>query len=267
MTMRPVPEYTISRKSPWQGTIMVHTADLIPAGMGLKVRMPDTVTRPVVESLVSVGVSERKAATLVRRAQGRVERGLKIRNLQNRGRHLGWRNRKLVRRPMVARQPAGMGDDEMVGPPLPEELVAEQQLAAVISRGQDVQEKHRALIDKLGGKPNDVATKNAVENAVGELYNDWTQYGVSMKGGAAPFEWNRLNPVDAILIAVRDDLRNTVDLIVAGKAQQALAKQIAALPKLGMPGTMPSIKVDLPWYAWAGGALALAAATKAAHLW
>jgi hypothetical protein len=58
-----------------------------------------------------------------------------------------------------------------------------------------------------------------------------------------------------------------MDMIQANKMQAVIARQIAELPTFGMPGKMPTIKVDLPWYVWAGGAVALAAATKAAHLW
>lgn len=134
----------------------------------------------------------------------------------------------------------GLGDDATPDSSL---------LTAVQAKAADMQSQHKALIDKLGGG----ADPNAIRDAVEGLYNDWTAYAVDAAGGVPPVQWDRTDPVQAILIAVRDDLRNTADMLAANKAQQVLAKQIAGLPKLGIPGSLPSLP-DVPWYVWAGGA-------------
>lgn len=217
----------------------VNDATFIPSGMhGIPQAAAKEAVDHVYRKLVKRGVHPTTARGIVVRAVAR---------------HHGRLAHRQAPRGYKYMRSAGLSDDD-------------GGLAAVQAKAADYQRAHAGLIAKLGAAQND-ADKLAVQNAVEGLYNDWTAWAVDTKGGAAPYEWDRSNPVDAILIAVRDDLRNTSDLIAANKAQAVLQKNIALLSKFGQPGTMPKIDLDLPWYAWAGAAVAAAAGAKALHLW
>ena len=223
-------------------TLYVQQATVIPDGMhGLGEKRIDTDA--IIRSLIARGVRPERAHALVQNALHR----LRQRWHGNRGLHLGQLRRR------------GMGDGE-------EDAAL---LASVQARGADVQRQHADLIAKI---PSGEASgdKLRIRNLIDQLYADWTAYAVGVKNGAAPYQWNRTDPVDAILIAIRDDLRNTVELLDANKAQQVLAKQIAELPKPrgGTYGNPLGIRFDLPWYVYAGGAAGVAAVLgKAFRLW
>lgn len=221
-------------------TIYVDQATMIPDGMH-GVSPKKAVPAAVERDLIARGIRPERARILVRRAL-----------LKARDRSYG-----RGRRPMPHPRRNGLGDGEETS----------ALLASVQSRGGDFQRAHATLIAQLGAafSPEE---KLRIQNTIDGLYNDWTAYAVGVKGGAAPYEWNRTDPVDAILIAVRDDLRDTSNLISANKAQQALAKQIAALPTFGMPGKNPLLNIDVPWYVWAAGAATgVAIVTKALKIW
>ncbi len=240
----------------------VRHATFIPSGMHgaaasatSKKAKPDhrEAAEQIVKSLVAKGVSPQKARGLVVRAAAR-HHG----RTANRGRAWG-QSYKYMRR-------AGLSDDEIYGPPAPEDLATEQALASIVAHGNKTQSTHKELIARIPSATSD-SDRLAIRNAIDGLYNDWTQYAVGVKNGAPPFEWNRTNPIDAILIAVRDDLRDTVNLFDANKAQQILGKNISMMSKFGMPTKGgPLFNVDVPWYVWAGGAAAaLGVAWKAMH--
>lgn len=226
-------------------TLYVQQATVIPDGMHGHTSPGKAIPNEVVRALIARGVRPERAQALVLNAMRRVGH----RRHPNRGLHRGWTQARRH----------GMGDGEEVDPAL---------LASVQARGADVQRQHADLISKI---PSGEASgdKLRIRNLIDQLYSDWTAYAVGVKDGAAPYQWNRTDPVDAILIAIRDDLRNTVELLDANKAQQVLAKQIAELPRLGMPGRGgPLFGVDVPWYVWAGAAAAGAAVVgKTLHLW
>lgn len=198
----------------------VQEATFIPSGMhGVDIGQQKNVTESVSKQLVAKGVPEHRARRMVKMASIRI-----------RSRY--WRGN---------RGAAGLGDGgETSASPL----------EAVQTKATAFQNAHRTLIAQLAGAVSDI-DRLTLRNTIESLYNDWTQYAVQTKDGAPPFEWNRVDPVDAILIAVRDDLRNTVDLIDANKAQQVLGKQIKSY---GGGFSLP--KLEIPWYVWAGGAAA-----------
>lgn len=217
----------------------VNDATFIPSGMhGIPQAAAKEAADHVYRKLVKRGVHPTTARGIVVRAVARHHGRLAHRHAAPRG--------------YTYMRPAGLSDDDG--------------LAAVQAKAADYQKAHAGLIAQLGAARTD-ADKLVVQNAVEGLYNDWTAYAVDLKGGAAPYEWDRSNPVDAILIAVRDDLRNTSDLIAANKAQAVLQKNIALLSKFGQPGTLPKLGLDLPWYAWAGAAVAAVAGAKVLRLW
>lgn len=228
-------------------TFHVQQATVIPDGMH---GAPPTDNSLAIEStmkkLIASGVHPERARRLVKNAYVRV--GVKM----NRGLHRGWfKHGSIPRR-------NGLGDEEADA----------SLLASVQAHGADVQQQHADLIAKIPAGQA-VGELLNIRNDVDKLYSDWTDYAVGVKNGVPPYQWNRLDPVDAVLIAVRSDLQNTSDLLAANKAQQVLAKQIAQLPRLGLPGKNgPLFGVDVPWYVWAGGAAAGAAVLgKSLHLW
>lgn len=223
-------------------TFHVQQATMIPDGMhGAPLVDASMALASTMRKLVAAGVRPERARALVTNAHRRISA-----SQGNNGRHTGQMRKK-----------SGLGDDSDGAAAL---------LAQVQQHGADVQQQHADLIAKI---PDGQASGDLlkIRNAVEALYNDWTDYAVGVRG-VPPAQWNRTDPVDAILIAVRDDLRNTADLLAANKAQQVLAKQIAALPKLGTSGFMPNLNIDLPWYVWAGAAAGGAAVLgKTLHLW
>jgi hypothetical protein len=231
-------------------TFYVERATMIPDGMhGTPATDNSIAIESTMKKLIAGGIHPERARRLVKNASFRVGH----RPHTNFGLHRGWMKRPVVR----SYRRAGLGDAE-------EDAAL---LSSVQAHGADVQSQHAALIAKI---PSGEASgdKLKIRNQIDQLYSDWTAYAVGVKNGVPPFEWNRTDPVDAILIAIRDDLRNTVDLLDANKAQQVLAKQISALPKLGTGKSGPLFGVDVPWYVWAGGAAAAAAvAGKTLHLW
>lgn len=225
-------------------TVYVHQAMVIPDGMHGAPKADDSLmVSSTMKKLIAGGVHPERARFLVHRALGRVwSRGL--------GRRL--------HRPGTRR--VGLGDDDVVGPPLPEENLLQE----IRSRASDVQQRHAELISKIpAGKASGDLLR--IRNLIDALYSEWTDYAVGVKGGVPPYQWDRTNPVDAVLIAVRDDLRDTVNAIDQNKAQEVLTKQVLAVtPKPGFP----KIGIDVPWYVWAGAAAAGAAiAGKSLHLW
>lgn len=222
----------------------VNHATFIPSGMhGAVGGVPEKLehrdaTEQVFKKLVGRGIHPNIARGLVTRAKMR---------------HHGRTEHQQKHRGFTYMRRAGLSDGEPT-------------IDDVVSKAQEFQLQHRGLLAQLGAQPNDALTKENVRNSVEALYNAWTQYAVGVKDGTAPYQWDRSNPMDAVLIAVRDDLRNTADLIAANKAQQALAKQIANLPKLGTG--KPGFNIDVPWYVWAAGAVAaVGVGSKALHLW
>jgi hypothetical protein len=211
--------------------IRVNSATFIPSGMhGADDTKKQTVAN-IVAFLVSRGVPPDRARAMVRRACARAH---------------------------PARTGSGLGDDETtsVSPD-------------VLARASDTQAQHKSLIDQYAAT-TDAAARKSLRDSIEALYNDWTAYAVDVEGGTPPYQWSTTDPTAAVLLAVRNDIRNTVDLIDAGKAQAALQKNISAswkaAPGTGLP-SLPSLP-DLPWYVWAGGALAATAVGgKALHLW
>jgi len=238
----------------------VTTATLIPDGMNQfhnraagYMQVAPAYERPVsglgdpsadlVKSMVRRGVHPERARVLVARAKHRiVKHGVVSRHSVAASKHgvgTGYRS--------------GLGDDATAGPTL----------ADVQSKGNDFQNAHRTLISQLAATEDD-AGRMSIRNAVEGLYNDWTDWAVSVRGGVPPYQWNRTDPIDAILIAVRDDLKNTTDLLAANAYQKVLGKQIS---DMGRPGGLPKLSLDLPWYVWLGVAAGTVTVAKAAHLW
>lgn len=234
-------------------TFYVQQATMIPDGMhGVQPTNNNLAIESTMKKLIAGGVHPERAQQLVKNAYVRVN----VWPNTNRGLHLGLAKR-LGARP---HRRAGLGDDELVGPSLPEDAL----LNEVRSKAADIQRQHADLIAKIpAGKASGDLLR--IRNLIDALYVEWTDYAVGVKNGVPPYQWDRTNPIDAIMIAVRDDLRDTVNAIDANKAQEVLTKQVLAVtPKTGFP----SFGINVPWYVWAGGAAAGAAVLgKTLHLW
>lgn len=200
--------------------IHVRTADLIPSGMhGARSRTHDRI----VEDMVFRGVPAPQARAIVRRAIGRF-RG---------------RERRV-----------GLGD------------AAADTLASISADAKFVQGAHRRYIasmakweeDTPGWVTNNDELRSSFTSGLTNLYRDFVARSLKTLGVGRPDQIDRADPAGAIVIAVRDDIVQTIDLLDARKAQQMLAKHISDLPK---PGGLPSLNIkipDIPWYVWAGAA-------------
>jgi hypothetical protein len=247
-----IPEYRISSRSRGSGVIHVHTADLIPAGMQSHAALSThrRTADEVVAGMVAKGMDAAKARGLVQRAITRHRQGLKSRRTH--------------------RKAAGMGDAASD---------AADVLVRITALAQDAQEKHKAMIqraaDREAAEPGILSTDNDlrttfIDNLTG-LSNKFVDDSLPIVGIQFPYQLNRTNPAHAIIIAVRDDINDTANLLQAKSDQIALAKQIKEISKLpfaapSAPG-WPTVNLNFPWYVWGGAALAAAVAAKSAHLW
>jgi hypothetical protein len=140
-------------------------------------------------------------------------------------------------------------------------------LDSVVEKANEIQDRHKAIIDQVQPDMTKDQTR-AIAEQVGFLKTEWEQWALPAVGVQFPYQLNRANPAHAVLIAVRDDLADTYNMLNSGLAQQALAKQIkkvlseqAALgvPMLpGSPGS-PGIGDDIKKYALIGAAVVVGA--------
>lgn len=227
--------------------LRVQTAVMIPDGMhgyhdegfragrGLGDVEHDYVLKSVVARLVDSGIPEGKARAMVARAHGR----------HHRRRALGHN---------------GLGDDETVVA-APDRSVA---LAKISADAQSVENSHRNMIANMASweerKPGWVTSdddlRRTFQDQLTGLKDQFVQRSLPLLGVTFPYEIDRTDPAGAIVLAVRDDIQNTIDLLDARKAQQVLQKTISDLSKIPLPSAPPSINFssDTPWWVWLGGA-------------
>jgi len=114
---------------------------------------------------------------------------------------------------------AGLGDDQSI-------------LDAIVADAQATQATHRLLIDNLAtwpDQPVDAATRSVFSNELSQLEQDFTSRGLQTVGVQFPYQLDRTNPAHAILLAVRDDIKNTVALVDSNQIQAAIAKEVKAV--------------------------------------
>lgn len=114
---------------------------------------------------------------------------------------------------------SGLGDDQSV-------------LDGVVADAQATQATHKRLIDNLAtwpDQPVDAATRSVFSDELSRLEQDFTNRNLQAVGVQFPYQLDRTNPAHAILLAVRDDIKNTVALIDSGQMQAAVAKEVRAV--------------------------------------
>lgn len=205
------------------------TATFIPSGMHSDFR---TVrgNSSIERELIAKGISPERARALVARAAGRVH---------HRRRH------------------AGMGDADT-------DAAAANRLDTIMSDARTVQDSHKRMIANMASweerTPGWVTTDNdlrlAFQDQLTGLKDQFVQRSLPTLGVQYPYQIDRVDPAGAIVLAVRDDIQNTVDLLDQRKAQQIVQKQISDLSKIPLPSGMPSFNfpsIDIPWYVWGAG--------------
>ena len=88
------------------------------------------------------------------------------------------------------------------------------------------------------------------------LSNNFVTNALPVLGVQFPYQIDRTDPAGAIVLAVRDDIQATIDLLDARKSQQLLAKQIADVTSVPLPSGGPGFSLNLPsipWYVWGAG--------------
>jgi len=155
--------------------------------------------------------------------------------------------RSLVRTALAsAPRRAGQGDwpGSMMG-------LGDDVLDSVVQKAAETQAKHKALIDQLG-KATTTESRRPISDQLGTLKQQWTFWGLQAVGVQFPYQLDRTNPAQAIVLAVRDDIAETQSLIEQNRAQEALAKEIkdvwAQSADLGLP-SKPNILPDIGKYA------------------
>jgi hypothetical protein len=201
-------------------------------GLGAATRA--VVTEEIVDGLVAKGVHPAQARQLVQRA---VSHHARLERASFAG---------LVR-------PAGIGDADP------------NVLAKIGADAKSVQASHQRLIDSMasweernpGWVTNDDDLRLNFQDQLTALKDQFVDRSLPLLGVQFPYQIDRSDPAGAIVLAIRDDIQNTIDLLDARKSQQVLQKVISDLSKVPLPNSAPNIKInipDVPWYVWAGGA-------------
>lgn len=188
-----------------------------------------SVAGRVQEVLIQRGVGPESARAMVERAVARkISRALVI--------------------PVRRSVGLGQGEDEM--------------LSEVIARARETQAKHKALIEKLASVKV-WEEQRSIADDLNRLQSEFIQWGLGKVGVSAPYLLDQTNPLHAILVAVRTDIRNTIDLIEAKRVQAALAKDVKEIRESAVHKIAQTIPKELPKI---GLSLGLVAAAIAAAI-
>jgi len=115
-------------------------------------------------------------------------------------------------------------------------------LAAVVADAKATQSIHREMLQRMADwetrEPGRLSIDDDLRNAFianfDGLRTAFTDRNLATVGVTFPFQLDRANPAHAVVIAVRDDLADTRDLVQAKRAQELLAKQIAEV-RISLP--------------------------------
>lgn len=250
--------------------LYVNEATMIPDGMHAFVVTDDTsfATEPVVQKLVVNGMPSAQARSLVYRTARKIQDGgmgiaLMVdkpyilddvfRGLLARGVEAD-RARVIVTR--AASRAAGLGDAASDA--------AAARLAQISDLAKRFQASHQAMIASMasweerepGWMDSDDNLRLTFQDQLTGMQTDFVNQALPILGVQFPYQIDRTDPAGAIVLAVRDDIQNTADLLDQRKSQQLLGKQIADLSSNMLPSSLPSFPglPNVPWYVWAGGA-------------
>lgn len=252
------------------------SATMIPDGMHAYSVSDDTsfATEPVVQKLVVNGMPSAQARSLVYGVAERIQsepadglgvaliidkpavldsvfQGLLARGVQPD------RARILVSRAALKHAGmSGMGDAASD---------AATRLATITAAAKAAQASHQAMISNMtsweerepGWMDSDDNLRLTFQDQLTGLANNFVTNALPVLGVQFPYQIDRTDPAGAIVLAIRDDILATADLLDARKSQQLLAKQIAAVASVPLPSGAPGFSLNLPsvpWYVWAGGA-------------
>jgi hypothetical protein len=122
---------------------------------------------------------------------------------------------------------SGLGDDQSI-------------LDAIVSDAKDVQARHKLLINNMAGweerEPGRLTIDDDLRNefigTLASIKDQFVQRGLSAVGVTFPYQLDRTNPAHAIILAVRDDIADTISLLEAKKAQAVVAKEVQEIKSL-----------------------------------
>ncbi|MGI0150060.1 MAG: hypothetical protein ACREDF_11095 [Thermoplasmata archaeon] len=195
-------------------------------GLGAMSDNEKAATDALLKRLIRKGMSNERARAMIARAVARKNARDII--VSPRRLHPGRGHAYGLRR----RVGLGEGDDEL--------------LREIISYSQDTQARHKVLIEKLSGAKT-WEEQRAIADDLNGLQSEYIWWGLKKVGVSAPAYLDRTNPAHAVLIAVRDDIRDTVALIEAKRVQAALAKEIKEIRESAVHRTAQAIeRIDLP---------------------
>lgn len=111
-------------------------------------------------------------------------------------------------------------------------------LEQVIAFARNAQDAHHRMLGTIQGweerEPGKMSAdgdlRNEFINQLNGLRSHFTSQVLPLVGVTFPLFLNELDPAQAIIIAVRNDIGNTVSALEANTAQQLLGKQIKEIP-------------------------------------
>lgn len=255
-------------------------------------------TEPVIANLIVNGMDEQSARSIVHGAAARVRSGSRsglsatqmvdktgamdsvFQDLLARGVPAD-RARILVRRASARyHNMSGLGDDTIdpsapastdptVAPVDPSAVAPDPAatLATVQAAAKSAEATHQSMIANMADwetrEPGWVTTDDNLrltfQDQLTNLMNQFVTQMLPVLGVQFPYQIDPTDPAGAVVLSVRNDIQNTIDLLDARKEQQVLQKQIAALNAIPIPSALPTVvlpTIDVPWYVWAGGGVA-----------
>lgn len=167
---------------------------------------------------------------------------------------------------LYSRRMGDMGDDATDN--------AQRLLDTIVSDAKNVQGKHQQLINNManweqrdpGRLDTDDDLRNAFDDSLTTIRDEFVTRSLPLLGVTYPYQISTTDPAGAIVLAVRDDISNTIALLeskqsqaAANKAAQEVLATQRAIPLIGSgKPSLPTVvipKIDIPWYVWAGGGL------------
>lgn len=152
---------------------------------------------------------------------------------------------------------AGMGDIDADA--------SAARLSKISAAAKSAQASHQAMIASMAGwedrEPGWVTTDDNLrltfQDQLTGLQTQFVANALPVLGVEFPYQIDRTDSAGAIVLAVRDDIQNTIDLLDARKSSAVLQKTISDLSKIPLPSAGPSINFpglpNIPWYVWGAG--------------
>lgn len=215
--------------------------------------------RSVVGKLVAAGMPESEARSRAVQIFVRVRRQHPPRKAQHhdRGLHRGWTQGR--HRGWTTGATRGLGDENETG--------SDEILAKIIADAQEVEAKHKKEIDLMGEYVADPSSpwhtdsffRAGTTNRLAALRDEFVRRSLPTLGVQFPYQLNRTDPAAAVVLAVRDDISETISLIDQMKWQQVIAKEVREIRAGQLRIEVPKVTIPKVPSAAVAAAVVLAA--------